>query len=89
MNRREFVAAAAFSLQSSRPRDLINLTVEAGRLNRRDVVVSFPFPGAGGKSQVLRDNSGKTTPLQVALDCRFHSLVELLARNECLRQITS
>jgi len=65
MNRREFVAAAAFSLQSSRPRDLINLTVEAGRLDRRDVVVSFPFPGAGGKSQVLRDNSGKTTPLQV------------------------
>ena len=31
----------------------------------------------------------KTTPLQVALDCGFHSLVELLARNECLRQITS
>src|SRR5215471_19398172 len=63
MNRREFVAAAALS--ALRLPAAGTVTVEAGRFDRRDVVVTFPAPaGLDGKS-MLRDESGKTTALQI------------------------
>src|SRR5215470_6689804 len=63
MNRRQFVAAAALS--AFRLPGPGTLTVVAGRFDRRDVVVSFPVrAGVDGKS-MLRDESGKTTALQI------------------------
>src|SRR6476620_7706014 len=63
MNRREFVATAMLS--TLRLPGARTLTVEAGRFDRRDVVVSFPVPaGVDGKS-MLRDESGNTMALQV------------------------
>src|SRR5215468_1800606 len=63
MNRREFVATAALSV--FRLPGAGTLTVEAGRFDRRGVVVSLPVPaGVDGKS-MLRDESGKTTALQI------------------------
>jgi hypothetical protein len=66
MNRREFVAVAALSVKASRLPGATTVIVEAGRFDRRDVVVSFPLPaGVDGRATVLRDDSGKTAPLQV------------------------
>src|SRR5215831_16587654 len=77
MNRREFVAAAA--LTTLRWQGAQTLTVEAGRFDRHDVVVSFPVPaGVSGKS-MLRDESGKTTALQMASDQASFVLPDLKA----------
>src|SRR5262245_12358359 len=63
MNRRQFVASAALS--ALRLPGAGTLTVDAGRFDRRDVVVLFPVPaGVNGKS-MLADESGKTTALQI------------------------
>src|SRR5262245_24855101 len=65
MNRREFIAAAALSMKASPLPGASTVIVEAGRFDRSHVVVSFPLPaGVDGKSTMLRDDSGKTTPLQ-------------------------
>ncbi|HME98611.1 MAG TPA: hypothetical protein VKK06_01965 [Terriglobia bacterium] len=45
MNRREFIAAAALSVRTSRPPGETSVIVEAGQFDRRDIVVSFPLPG--------------------------------------------
>ena len=63
MSRREFVAAAALS--ALRLPGARTLTVEAGRFDRRDVVVSFAVPDGFDGKWMLRDQSGKTTPLQI------------------------
>src|SRR5262249_40133719 len=63
MNRREFVAAAALS--AVRLPGAQTLTVEAGRFDRRDIVVSFPVPGGVDGMSMLRDESGKTIALQI------------------------
>src|SRR5215510_3275217 len=63
MNRRQFVAAAALS--ALRLPGAQTLTVEAGRFDRRDVVVSFPVPAGVDGMSMLRDESGKTTALQI------------------------
>src|ERR1700746_1024782 len=63
MNRREFVTAAALSalrLPGAQP-----LTVAAGGFDRRDVVVSFSVPAGVDAKSMLRDESGKTTALQI------------------------
>ncbi len=58
----------------------MSLVVEAGRFDRRDVVVSFAAPpGINGKTAFLRDASGKTTPLQIDGDRASFVLSELKA----------
>jgi hypothetical protein len=77
MNRREFVTAAALS--ALRLPGAQTLTVEAGRFDRRDLVVSFPVPaGVDGKS-MLRDESGKTTALQIDAGQASFVLLDLKA----------
>src|SRR5262249_27741245 len=69
MDRREFIAAAALSMRAARLPDATSVIVEAGRFDRRSVVVSFPLPsGLSAKSYVLRDDSGRTSPLQIDRD---------------------
>jgi len=80
MNRREFIAAAALSVRTSRLPGASTVIVEAGRFDRSDVVVSFPLPAAvDGKSTVLRDDSGKTIPLQIDADRASFVLSDLKA----------
>jgi Methane oxygenase PmoA len=80
MNRREFIAAAALSVRTSRLSGATSVIVEAGRLDRRDVVVSFSVPaGVDGKSTVLRDDAGKTIPLQIDADRASFVLSDLKA----------
>jgi hypothetical protein len=80
MNRREFIAATALGLTASRQHGVRSVTVEAGRFDRRDVVVSFPAPsGFEAKSIILRDGSGKTTPLQIDGEIASFVLSELQA----------
>src|SRR5215813_5661892 len=77
MNRRQFVAAAALS--ALRLPGAQTLTVEAGRFDRRDVVVSFPVSaGVDGKS-MLRDESGTTTALQIEAGQASFVLTDLKA----------
>ena len=88
MNRREFIAAAALSVRTSRLPGASTVIVEAGRLDRSDVVVSFPLPAAvDGKSTVLRDDSGKTIPLQIDADRASFVLSDLKAGNSKRYQI--
>jgi Family of unknown function (DUF6807) len=77
MNRREFVAAAALS--ALRLPDAQTLTVEAGRFDRSDVVVSFPVSGGIDGKSTLRDESGKTTALQVEAGQASFVLADLKA----------
>jgi Methane oxygenase PmoA len=80
MNRREFIAAAALSVRTSRLSGATSVIVEAGQLDRRDVVVSFSVPaGVDGKSTVLRDDAGKTIPLQIDADRASFVLSDLKA----------
>jgi Methane oxygenase PmoA len=80
MNRREFIAAAALSVKTSRLSGATSVIVEAGQLDRRDVVVSFSVPaGVDGKSTVLRDDAGKTIPLQIDADRASFVLSDLKA----------
>jgi hypothetical protein len=81
MNRREFVAvAAALSLKASPLPGAASVTVEAGRFDRRSVVISFPLPsGLTAKSYVLRDESGRTSPLQIDGEQASFVLSELKA----------
>src|SRR5262245_29265338 len=79
MNRREFIAAAAFSLKAPQRPEAMNVVVEAGRFDRRDVVVSVPLPARVGRSMILRDDSGKTTPLQIDGDRASFVLSDLKA----------
>ena len=80
MNRREFVAAAALSIKAVRLQETAGLTVEAGRFDRREVVVSFTTPpGVDGNPALVRDESGKTTPLQIDGDRASFVLSELKA----------
>lgn len=79
MNRREFLVTAALALPPRRPAAR-SVTIEAGRFDRRNVVVGFPVPaGIDGKAVVLRDSSGKTTPLQIDRDQAAFLLSELKA----------
>jgi len=88
MNRREFIAAAALSVRTSRLPGASTVIVEAGRFDRSDVVVSFPLPAAvDGKSTVLRDDSGKTIPLQIDADRASFVLSNLKAGNSKRYQI--
>jgi hypothetical protein len=80
MNRREFIAVSALSLKASRLPGAVSVIVEAGRLDRRDVVVSFLLPaGIDPKSTMLRDDSGQTTPLQIQGDHASFVLSDLRA----------
>ena len=56
---------AAAALSALRLPGAQTVTVEAGRFDRRDVVVSFPVPAGVDAKSMLRDESGKTTALQV------------------------
>jgi len=63
MNRREFIAAAAFSVKAPPLPVATTVIVEAGWFDRRDVVVSFPLPaGVDEKSTIVSDDSGKQHP---------------------------
>jgi len=77
MNRRQFVAAAALS--AFRLPGAQTLTVEAGRLDRRDVVVSFPVSAGVDGQSILRDESGKTTALQIEAGQASFVLTDLKA----------
>ena len=80
MNRREFIAAAALSMRVPRPPGAASVIVEAGRFDRRDVVVSFSLPaGVDGNGMMLRDDSGKATPLQIDRDQASFVLSDLKA----------
>jgi hypothetical protein len=80
MNRREFIAAAAVSVRVSRLPSASTVIVEAGRFDRSEIVVSFPLPAAlDGKSTLLRDDSGKTIPLQIDADRASFVLSDLKA----------
>src|SRR5262249_61985653 len=80
MNRREFIAAAAVSVRTSRLPGATTVIVKAGRFDRSDVVVSFPLPaGVDGNSTVLRDDSGKTILLQIDGDRANFALSDLKA----------
>jgi hypothetical protein len=79
MNRREFLVTAALALPPRRP-VAKSVTVEAGRFDRRNVVVGFPVPaGIDGKAVVLLDSSGKAAPLQINGDQAAFLVSELKA----------
>jgi hypothetical protein len=79
MNRREFLATAALAIPAPRPAEK-SVIVEAGRFDRRNVVLGFPAPaGFAGKPLALRDSSGKITPLQIDGDQAAFLLSELKA----------
>jgi hypothetical protein len=90
MNRREFIAVAALSVKTWPLPGVMTLIVEAGRFDRRDAVVSFPLPaGVDAKSTILRDDSGKTTPLQINGDQATFVLSDLKAGKSKKYQIES
>src|SRR5262245_53533168 len=80
MNRREFIAVAALSMKALPLPGATTVIVEAEQFDRRDVVVSFSLPaGVDEKSTILRDDSGKTTPLQIDGDRASFVLSDLKA----------
>jgi len=62
MNRREFIAVAALSIKAPPLPGATTVIVEAGRFDRRDVVVSFSLPaGVDEKSTMLAHRLGLET----------------------------